>query len=70
MLTVFEVDYALKDAEAFKASPKEVPSFVLATNLAEAVKTAQAFEDDNLTLLKCNLDFSGKFAISKKAKGI
>jgi len=67
---VYEVDYSLKDAEAFKAAPKEVPSFVLAPNLAEAVKTAQAFEDDNLTLLKCNLDFSGKFAISKKAKGV
>ena len=70
MLTVFTVDFSLKDAEAFKANPKDVPTHILATNIAEAVKTAQAFEDDNITLLKCDYGTTGKFAVAKKAKGI
>ena len=67
---VFEVDYTVKDQEAWKANPKPVPQFVVADSVSEAVKRAQDFEDGNLALLKCNLVYQGKVAVPKKYKGV
>jgi hypothetical protein len=70
-LAIFEIDYSLKDAEVFKAAPKDFPQYVVAENVFEAVKRAKEFEDDNLTLLKCNLVVNpSKVAVQKKAKGL
>jgi hypothetical protein len=71
MLAVFEVDYSIKDVDAFKAAPPELPQYVIAENVGEAVKRASDFETDNVTLLKCNLTTTiGKIAIQKKTKGV
>lgn len=70
MSGVFEVDYTVKDQEKWKESPKTVPQYVVADSVAEAVKRAQDFEDDNLTLLKCNLLVQGRTAVPKKYKGV
>lgn len=71
MIGVYEIDYTLKDVEAFKASGKEVPTLVVAESVSEAVKKAKEFEDENTVLLKCNLLVNpGKVAIQKKLKGL
>lgn len=72
-MNIFEIDYSLKDVEKFKAAPKELPSIVVADNVAEAVKRAKDWEDDNCTLLKCDLlkyPAVHKIAVQKKYKGI
>lgn len=70
MAGVFEVDYAIKDMERWKATPKVIPKYVAADSLVEAVKRATDFEDDNLTLLKCDLVANGNVALPKKYKGV
>jgi hypothetical protein len=70
MSLVFEVDYSIKDAVKWKAAPKLIPQYVVADSIADAVKRATEFEDDNLTLLKCNLALQGQVAMPKKYKGI
>jgi hypothetical protein len=69
-MPLYEVDYTFKDAEKWKTNPKDVPAHVVADTVVEAVKKAVEFEDDNLTLLKCNLVPSGKVAVAKKFKGL
>lgn len=61
---VFEVDYLIKDAEKYKSEPHDLPQYVVALNIADAVKFAQAFEDTNLTLLKCNLLVQGRVSFA------
>lgn len=69
-MPVFEVDYTIKDQEKWKANATVVPAHVIADSVAEAVKRAQDFEDDNLTLIKCNLVHAGNVALAKKFKGV
>jgi hypothetical protein len=69
-LAVYEVDYSVKDMDKFKADP-HVPTTVVAENITEAVKRAKEFENDNISLLKCNLVGSPtRVAIQKKVKGL
>jgi hypothetical protein len=67
---VFEVDYLIKDNDKWKSFPKPIPKYVAADTIVEAVKRAQDFEDDNLTLLKCDLVANGNVALPKKYKGV
>lgn len=70
-LLVFEVDYSLKDVEKFKASGTPLPQLVVAESVVEAVKRAKEFEDDNATLLKCDIKVApSNVAIQKKTKGM
>lgn len=70
-LGFFDVDYSLKDVEKYKASGVPLPRFVVAETVVEAVKRAKEFENENATLLKCNLMVDmGNVAIQKKVKGM
>lgn len=70
MAAIYEIDYSVKDTEKWKATPKPLPQYVVAESVAEAVKKAEEFEDDNLTLLKCNMLHSANVAVAKKFKGL
>lgn len=71
MSKIFYVDYAVKDSEKFKVRNKPLPKYVVADSVAEAVKCAETFEDDNLSLLRCDAYAeNGNVAIAKKFKGV
>lgn len=70
-MAIFEVDYSIKDVDKFKNLNKQVPRWVVADSISEALKRAKDFEDDNTSVLKCDLHLNnGTIAIQKKFKGL
>lgn len=49
---IFEVDYLIKNKEAWEAEKRTVPSVVVSEDFDAALKTAKKFESTNISLLK------------------
>lgn len=70
MSAVYEVDYTVKDNEKWKNEPKDIPTIVVADSIQDAVAKASEFNDDNITLYKCNILYTGKVALPSNFSGL
>lgn len=68
---LFKIDYSIGNVEKFKTQGKPLPTYVVANGLEEAVKKAKEYEDENVTLFRCDLHMNdGHIVVAKKFKGI
>lgn len=54
---LFKVDYLITDVDAFHAAGVDLPTYVVAKNINDALEKANAYVNDNTSLLRCDLLF-------------